>query len=102
MKRIMASSILTAVMALSGCDGNSAGLLQKFLDTSKAYSALPAVKRTPAYRLVPVEKRQQWYYICDGDRHIGLQLRELDQVALAHLVFPQARQNIAKRLLRLF
>jgi len=72
MKRLMASSVLTAVMALPALGGDSAGLLQKFLDTSKAYNALPVVKRTPAYRLAPVGKRKQWYYICDGDRHIGL------------------------------
>ena len=48
------------------------GLLQEFLDASKAYNALPAVKRTPAYRLEPVEKKNQWYYICDGERHVGL------------------------------
>jgi len=50
----MASLVLTAAMALSGCGGDSAGLLQKFLDTSKAYNALPVVKHTPAYRLAPV------------------------------------------------
>jgi hypothetical protein len=59
-------------MAIPALAAEPAGLLQKFLDTSKAYNALPVVKRTPAYRLEPVEKRNQWYYICDGDRHIGL------------------------------
>lgn len=72
MKRLMASSVLTAAMALPALGGNSAGLLQKFLDTSKAYNALPAVKRAPAFRLEPVGKRKQWHYICDGDRHVGL------------------------------
>jgi len=72
MKRLIASAALVAAMALAGCGGNPAGLLQKFLDTSKAYNGLPAVKRTPAFRLEPVEKRKQWYYIGDGDRHVGL------------------------------
>ena len=72
MKRLLASSVLTAAMALPALGGDSAGLLQKFLDTSKAYSALPVVKHTSALRLKPVGKRKQWYYICDGDRHVGL------------------------------
>ena len=72
MKRLIASSVLMAAMALPALGSDSAGLLQKFLDTSKAYNALPAVKRTPAFRLEPVEKRKQWYYICDGDRHVGV------------------------------
>jgi len=72
MKRLIAFSALTAAMALPAFGGEPAGLLQTFLDTSKAYNALPVVKRTPAFRLEPVEKRKQWYYICDGDRHVGL------------------------------
>ena len=72
MKRLMAFSVLTAAMALPALAGESAGLLQKFLDTSKAYAALPVVKRTPAFHLEPIEKRKQWYYICDGDRRVAL------------------------------
>jgi len=72
MKRLIAFSALTAAMTLPALGGDSAGLLQGFLDTSKAYKALPAVKRTAAFRLEPVGKRKQWYYIRDGDRHVGL------------------------------
>jgi len=73
MKRLIAFSALTAAMTLPApAEDVAAGLLQGFLDTSKAYKALPAVKGTPAFRLEPVGKRKQWYYICDGDRHVGL------------------------------
>ena len=72
MRRPVATTVLAAAMALQALGGDSAGLLQKFLDTSRTYKTLPVVKRTPAFHLEPVGKRKQWYYICDGDRHIGL------------------------------
>ena len=49
-----------------------AGELQNILEKSKAFAALPVMKCTPAFRLEPVGKRKQWYYICDGDRRVGL------------------------------
>ena len=55
----------------------SAGELQNILDKSKAFAALPTVKRTPAFRLEPIRPAQhakgtQWFYICDGKERIGL------------------------------
>jgi hypothetical protein len=72
MRPLAAFVLLATTMALPAFGAEPAGLLQKFLNTSKAYNALPAVKRTPAFHLEPVGKRKQWYYICDGDRHVGL------------------------------
>ena len=47
-KRLVAFAVLAATMAIPAFAAEPAGLLQKFLDTSKAYHALPVVKRTPA------------------------------------------------------
>lgn len=53
-----------------------AGELQEWLEKSRAYAALPAVKHTPDFHLELIRpgqegKRNPWYYICDGDRRIG-------------------------------
>lgn len=68
----------------------SAGELQKLLDESKAYAALPRVKHTPDFRLEPFEpvqhreeaQEKQWWYICDGDERIGLITTWLKHVEL--------------------
>jgi hypothetical protein len=69
---------------------STAGELQKLLDKSKAYAALPKVKHTPEFRLEcfePVQHRpeaqgKQWWYICDGDERIGLITTWLNHVEL--------------------
>jgi len=68
----------------------SAGELQKALDSSKAFAALPAMKHTPAFRLNPFEPVQvcpeaqgrQWWYIYDGDEQIGLMTTWLNHLEL--------------------
>jgi hypothetical protein len=54
----------------------TAGELQKWLEKSKAYAALPTVKHAPNFHLELIQpgeegRRNAWYYICDGDRRVG-------------------------------
>jgi hypothetical protein len=68
----------------------SAGEIQRILDNSKAFAALPRVKHTPAFRLEPFEpvqvrpeaKGKQWWYIRDGDERVGLITTWLNHVEL--------------------
>jgi len=91
------TSALPAAACLSGLialafwsSGASAGELQKLLDESKAFAALPVMKHTPAFRLEPFEpvqhrqeaKGKKWWYICDGDERIGLITTWLNHVEL--------------------
>ncbi|MBM4042993.1 MAG: hypothetical protein FJ290_31270, partial [Planctomycetes bacterium] len=73
--------VMGGVVALAcGASGAPAGEIQKILDNSKAFAAMPKVKHTPAFRLEsfepvqarPEAKGKQWWYICDGDERIGL------------------------------
>jgi hypothetical protein len=68
----------------------SAGELQKLLERSEAFAALPAMTHTPAFRLEsfepvqhrPEAKGKQWWYICDGEERIGLITTWLNHVEL--------------------
>jgi len=83
--------VMGGLIALTcGSSRASAGEIQKILDKSKAFAALPKVKRTPAFRLEPFEpaqarpeaKGKQWWYICDREERIGLVTTWLNHVEL--------------------
>jgi len=67
-----------------------AGEIQRILDNSKAFAALPKTRHTPAFRLEvfePVQVREEakgkrWWYICDGEERIGLVTTWLNHVEL--------------------
>ena len=67
-----------------------AGEIQKILDKSQAFAALPRVKHIPAFRLEsfepvqvrPEAKGKQWWYIRDGDQRVGLITTWLNHVEL--------------------
>ncbi len=68
----------------------SAGELQKLLEKSETFAALPAMTHTPAFHLEsfepaqhrPEAKGKQWWYICDGAERIGLITTWLHHVEL--------------------
>jgi len=85
--RFVVAGLIALACAISG---GSAGELQKILDNSKAFAALPAMKHTPTFRLEPFQPVQvrpeaqgkQWWYIYDGDEQIGLITTWLNHVEL--------------------
>jgi len=72
-----AAGLAACLLLACGAADAAAGQLQKFLDRSKAYAALPRVAHVPQFHLESIPPGQhaagtEWWYVLDGDERIGL------------------------------